>query len=91
MTIQQVWEYGRERGHTAYSRIVSDVDYHQDENTVAFMPGANYENGPNGKTIEVDYATKNVVYEAVIRNDGAAMYGIMFHRIERLPIYPHNQ
>ena len=91
MTIQQVWEYGRERGRTTHSSIVSDVDYHQDENTVVFMPGANFENGPNGKTVEVDYATKNVVYEAVIRNDGSAMYGIMFHRIERLPIYPHNQ
>ena len=91
MTIQQVWEYGRERGHTTYSSIVSDVDYHQDENTVVFMPGANYENGPNGKTIEVDYTSKDVVYEAVIRNDGSAMYGIMFHRIERLPVYPHNQ
>ena len=85
MTIQQVWEYGRERGHTTYSRIVSDVDYHQNENTVVFMPGANFEYGPNGKTIEVDYVTKDVVYEAVIRNDEFPQH--MFHRVERLPIY----
>ncbi len=90
MTIQQVWEYGRERGNSTYSWIVSDVDYHHEENTVVFMPGANHENGPNGKTVEVDYTTKDVAYEAVIRNDGSAMWGIMFHRIERLPIYPHN-
>ena len=45
---------------------------------------------PTEKTVEVDYTTKDVAYEAVIRNDGSAMWGIMFHRIERLPIYPHN-
>jgi len=89
MTIQQVWEYGRERGHETYSPYVSDVDYHQDENTVFFMPGGNYEYGVNGKTIEVDYTTKDVVYEATVRND--QFPEIMFHRIERLPIYPHNR
>lgn len=91
MTIQQVWEYGRERGHATYSAIVSDVDYHPEERTVAFMPGSNFENGPNGKTVEVDYNTKEVVYEAAVRREPSVMYGIMFHRIERLPIYPQNQ
>jgi arylsulfate sulfotransferase len=90
MTVQQIWEYGRERGHTTYSAIVSDVDYHPEEDNVVFMPGANWENGPNGKTIEVDYQTKDVVYEATIPNTDAR-YGITFHRIERLPIYPQNR
>ncbi len=90
MTVQQVWEYGRERGPTTYSAIVSDVDFHPKENNVVFMPGANWEDGPNGKTIEVDYQTKEVVYEAAVRNP-EARYGITFHRIERLPIYPHSQ
>jgi len=89
MTIQQIWEYGRERGFETYSRIVSDVDYHETENTVIFMPGANFEGGPNGKTIEVDYITKDVVYEAEVRKTSPA-HGITFHRIERLPIYPSN-
>ncbi len=60
MTIQQVWEYGR----STYSHALSDVDYHIDENTVVFMPGSNDEYGNNGKTIEIDYITK----EVVIRN-----------------------
>ena len=87
LTIQQVWEYGRERGRATYSRIISDVDYHEAENTVVFMPGFNFENGPNGKTIEVDYATKNVVYEAEVRKEPPNQ-GLTFHRIERLPMYP---
>lgn len=91
MTIQQVWEYGRKRGKTTYSRIVSDVDFHQDANTVVFMPGSNFEDGPNGKTIEVDYHSKTVVYEAEVRSESPHQYGIMFHRIERLPMYPQNQ
>ena len=40
MTVQQLWEYGRERGSTTYSAIVSDVDYHPKEDNVVFMPGA---------------------------------------------------
>ena len=89
LTIQQVWEYGRERGVATYSGIVSDVDYHETENTVVFMPGFNFEDGPNGKTIEVDYATRQVVYEAEVRKAAPAQE-ITFHRIERLPIYPSN-
>jgi len=90
MTIQQVWEYGRERGRSTYSARVSDVDYHPDVNTVVFMPGDNFDkHGPNGKTIEVDYTTKEVVYEAVIRKDHIDYF--IFHRVERLPIYPNNE
>ncbi|MCY4001086.1 MAG: aryl-sulfate sulfotransferase [Bacteroidetes bacterium] len=88
MTVQQVWEYGQSRGHQTYSGIVSDVDYHSEQNTVVFMPGANYVNGPNGKTIEVDYDSKEVVYEAEIRRESEVQYGIIFHRVERLPIHP---
>ncbi len=87
MTIQQVWEYGRERGRETYSPFLSDVDYHHDTNTVIFMPGNNDEYGFNGKMIEVDYTTKDVVYEAVLRYRMDIIHS-MFHRIERFPIYP---
>ena len=88
MTIQQVWEYGRERGGQTYSGIVSDVDYHVKENTVVFMPGAIWDGqGPHGRTVEVDFDTGEVVYETVIRKADPAS-GITFHRVERLPLYP---
>ncbi len=54
------------------------------------MPGANHVNGPNGKTIELDYTTKDVVYEAEIRRESYPPAGIIFHRIERLSIYHSN-
>ncbi len=86
MTIQQVWEYGRERGRSTYASAASAVDFHYEENTVAFMPGNNHEYGINGKTIEIDYRTKEVVYEAILRGGDVRFF--MFLGIDRLPIYP---
>lgn len=87
-TIQQTWEYGKERGLETYSRIVSDVDYHADEGTVVFMPGAVTSGGaPHGKVVEVEQATRTVVFEATIMPP-VAPFGITFHRVERLPLYP---
>ncbi|MEM8485431.1 MAG: aryl-sulfate sulfotransferase [Bacteroidota bacterium] len=89
MTIQQVWSYGKERGEETYSQIVSDVDYHVDEDNIVFMPGAAGRNqgAPYGKVVEVDFNTKNVVFEATMTAP-TAQFGITFHRVERLPLYP---
>lgn len=88
MTVQQVWEYGKARGDATFSRIVSDVDYHVDEGNVVFMPGAVvYEGRSYGKMIEADYATGAVVFEATI-TPPIAPFGITFHRVERMPLYP---
>ena len=34
MTVEQVWEYGKERGHEIYSPITSSVEYQADKNSV---------------------------------------------------------
>ena len=88
MTIQQVWTYGRERGAETYSRIVSDVDALEDANHVLFSPGAaRGPSGPVGRIVEVDRASKSVVWEAVVRAPQVP-FGITFHRAERLSLYP---
>jgi arylsulfate sulfotransferase len=88
MTVQQLWDYGTERGEATFSRIVSDVDYHPDEGNVMFMPGAVGVAGRNyGKMVEVDYVTRDVVFEATI-TPPESFYGITFHRVERLSLYP---
>ena len=88
MTIQQDWSYGTARGPETYSRIVSDVDYHASQNNIVFMPGAVDFNGQNyGKVVEVDYATQERVFEATI-TPPTAPFGITFHRVERMPLYP---
>ena len=88
MTIQQVWSYGKNRGGETYSRIVSDVDYHPDENHVFFIPGAVNAGGTYGKTIEIDYDQQQVIFEATITPPAAAFGLITLHRTERMPMYP---
>jgi arylsulfate sulfotransferase len=87
MTVQQVWAYGKERGVETFSRVVSDVDYLPEKNNILFAPGAGTLNGPGqfgGRIVEIDYDTKQVVSEMSI-NGG----GFIWHRVERLPLYPN--
>lgn len=85
MTIQQVWSYGKFRGIETYSRVVSDVDYYPNTNNILFSPGFGVENGngTGGKLVELDYTTKEIVFEARITVPG----NIAFNRAERETLY----
>ncbi|MDA8692793.1 aryl-sulfate sulfotransferase [Saprospiraceae bacterium] len=86
MTVQQQWSYGKERGTETYSNIVSDVDYLAEKNNILFAPGAGTNNGVGqfgGRIVEVNYDSKEVVFEMSINGPF-----IVWHRVERLPIYP---
>lgn len=90
MTIKQIWEYGKERGSETYSRIVSDVDFLNDVNHVIFSPGAVFgKTGSYGKIVEVDYQTKNVLFEATVIPPKGYNGVLTFHRTERLNLYPY--
>jgi len=86
MTVRQMWQYGKERGEETYAPVVSDVDWLPDTGNVLFSPGwcADNQGIKGGKIVEVNYATKEVVFEA--RINGAIDF--QFHRAERLGIYP---
>ncbi len=86
-TVKQVWEYGKERGAETFAHIVSDVDYIPGINHVIFSPGAVNSPVNYGKIVELDYATKEVVFEATLTTP-QAFAGITFHRTERLTLYP---
>jgi arylsulfate sulfotransferase len=89
MTIQQQWQYGKERGGETYSRIVSDVDYLANEDHMLFSPGAVQLGGVAfGKSIEVVYGTGELIFEASIIPPIAFFNLITLHRTERLPLYP---
>lgn len=83
-TIKQVWSYGKERGQETYSRIVSKVSFLADKNTVLFTPGASV---PGGKVVEVDYDSKEVVFEATL-NPPNTVFNISFHNVLRMSLYP---
>lgn len=90
MTIKQIWQYGKERGSETYSRIVSDVDFLNDVHHVVFSPGSVLsKTGPYGKVVEVDYQTKEVLFEATIYPPKLYNGVLTFHRTERLELYPY--
>ncbi|MCB0640562.1 MAG: aryl-sulfate sulfotransferase [Phaeodactylibacter sp.] len=65
MTVQQIWQYGKERGAELFSPIISDVDHLAETGNRLFMPGTiNYDNAHYAKLVEVTYPDKTVVFEA---------------------------
>lgn len=85
MTVQQVWAYGKDRGAECFAGIASDVDYYPVNNSVLFAPGINIFNGSNnigGRIVELDYMTKEVLFDLIIVEPG-----ITFHRVERFDFY----
>lgn len=86
-TIRQVWQYGKERGTATFSRIVSGAEFYAPERNVLFSPGSVRSNGDYGKAVEVDYDTRQVVFEATV-TPPIAPFGVTFHRVTRVPLYP---
>lgn len=86
MTVQQKWQYGKERGLETFSSIVSKVQYLPKTNHVLFCPGYQVQNylGVGGKVIEVDYDSKAAVSQ--LSFSAANLWG--FHRTERINAYP---
>ena len=67
LTIQQVWQYGKERGEDFYSSIVSDVDYLPGTNNILVTSGYLYpRENHSGKIVEVDYESGEEVFEATL-------------------------
>ncbi|QIZ78041.1 aryl-sulfate sulfotransferase [Ferrimonas lipolytica] len=72
-TVEQVWEYGKERGYDWYSPITSVVEYQADRNTMFGFGGSVhlFERGERniGKINEIDYDTKEVKVEIDVLSD----------------------
>ena len=86
--IQEVWQYGKERGRSCFSIAVSGVQYLPETDHVLFCPGLGTpnSNGVGGKVIEVDYATREVIYEVEL----SVPNYLAFHRASRIQLYPEN-
>ncbi|MBV7317457.1 aryl-sulfate sulfotransferase [Shewanella sp. NIFS-20-20] len=75
MTVEQTWEYGKERGYEWYSPITSNVEYMADRNTMFGFGGSVGMFEPGKPTIgrinEIDYDTKEVKVEIDILSEKA--------------------
>lgn len=87
-TIQQVWQYGKERGKSCFAMGVSSTQYLPETDHVLFCPGVGTPtvNGLGGRVIEVDYKTKEVISEI---HFSVPNY-LAFHRANRISLYPEN-
>ncbi len=88
-TVQQLWEYGKERGYEWFSPITSVTQYQSDRNTMFGFGGSIglFEGGNiTGKINEIDYDTKAVQVEIDVISDktGSPHYRALLIRPERL-------
>lgn len=65
--VQQIWQYGKERGEDFFSSIISDVDYLPNSKNILvtsgfITPSTNY----SAKIVEVDYTTGKEIFEATL-------------------------
>ncbi|EAA7246138.1 aryl-sulfate sulfotransferase [Salmonella enterica] len=72
-TVQQLWEYGKERGYDFYSPITSVVEYQKDRDTMFGFGGSinlfDVGKPTVGKLNEIDYKTKEVKVEIDVLSD----------------------
>ena len=76
MTVQQTWEYGKERGYESFAPITSNAAYQADKGTMFGFYGSvglfDQTKGTIGRLQEVDYKTKDVKVEIDVYNNKAS-------------------
>lgn len=94
MTIEQVYEYGKERGSSFYSPYISDVDYLSKNHYIIHSGGIVYVDGKNSnqpagfssnttlKSDTVEVLNNNVIFEIVLPTNN--------YRVEKLSLYTEN-
>ena len=94
MTIEQVWEYGKERGSDYYSPYISDVDYLAKNHYIVHSGGISYKDGivqnePAGlagadelKSITTELLNDKVIFEITLPTNN--------YRVEKMPVYVGN-
>ena len=94
MTIEQVYEYGKERGSSFYSPYISDVDYLSKNHYIIHSGGIVYVDGKNSnqpagfssnttlKSDTVEVLNDKVIFEIVLPTNN--------YRVEKLSLYTEN-
>ena len=95
MTIEQVWEYGKERGSSFYSPYISDVDYLAKNHYIVHSGGIVYVNGKNSNqpaglggadrlvSDTVELLNDEVIFELVLPTNN--------YRVEKMSLYYENE
>ena len=95
MTIEQIWEYGKERGSEFYSPYISDVDYLEEDHYIVHSGGIVYVDGKNSNqpaglggadrlvSDTVELLNDEVIFEIVLPNNN--------YRVEKMSLYQENE
>ena len=95
MTIEQVWEYGKERGSDFYSPYISDVDYLDKNHYIVHSGGISYKDGkiqnqPAGlagadtlKSDTVELLDDEVIFEMILPTNN--------YRVEKMSLYSDDE
>ncbi len=99
MTIEQVWQFGKERGRHFYSPYICNVEYYDEGHYMVHSGGIGYVNGETTEHLlpafldptDPTHEQKSVTVEI---KDDVVMYEMhlpsQFYRAEKLPLY-HDQ
>lgn len=95
MTIEQIWEYGKERGSEFYSPYISDVDYIDKDHYIVHSGGIVYVKGKNSNqpagfsenaklvSTTVELLNNEVIFEISLPTNN--------YRVEKMSLYQENE
>lgn len=94
ITIEQIWEYGKERGSEFYSPYISDVDYLGKDHYIVHSGGIVYVDGKNSnepaglggadklESITVELKDNKEIFEIILPTNN--------YRVEKMSLYTEN-
>ena len=95
MTIEQVFEYGKERGSEFYSPYISDVDYLDNDHYIIHSGGIVYVDGKNSNQPAGIGGADKLVSDTVEYKDGEVIFEIVLptnnYRVEKMSLYPEDE
>ena len=95
MTIEQVFEYGKERGSEFYSPYISDVDYLDSDHYIIHSGGIVYVDGKNSNQPAGISGADRLVSDTVEYKDGEVIFEIVLptnnYRVEKMSLYLENE
>ena len=91
MTVEQIWEYGKERGSEFYSPYISDVDYLEKDHYIVHSGGIVYVDGKNSNQPAGLGGADKLVSDTVEILDNEVVFEIKLpnnnYRVEKMSLY----
>lgn len=95
MTIEQVYEYGKERGNSFYSPYISDVDYLASNHYIVHSGGIVYVDGKNSNQPAGFSNNASLVSDTVELLNNKVIFEMKFatnnYRVEKMSLYAENE